>query len=593
MKKSSTSPLNSRTTTSSATATRYCAVYTRKSSEEGLEQSFNSLDAQREACEAYVLSQKAEGWVVLPKTYDDGGFSGGNIERPGLQQLMSDIVAKKVHIIVVYKVDRLTRSLADFAKLVELFDAYGVSFVSITQQFNTTTSMGRLTLNVLLSFAQFEREVTGERIRDKIAASKAKGMWMGGMPPVGYGIKDKTLIIEEHSAQMIRDIYQLYLTLGNVRLLKVELDKRGWLTPARISKRQGHSGGRPFCRGHLYRILSNPIYTGKVAYKDNIYTGQHTAIIKDALWSEVQAKLASNYHHHHLRVSSKSPGLLAGLLFDDEGERLTSVQSNKLNRRYHYYVSQRIIREGKAQAPDALRLPGQALEEIVITRLHHLLTSRTELFGWLNAHGLKDVHAIEAVLSTAASVADVFKNDSSATQTSDLISPLQNLTERIVVRAHEVEITLKLGGLIEEAKVVSHAPASAWECCDWVRLRYQVLLPIQIKRSGLKVLMIVQSPDYQPKGNVDTRLVKLLSRAHQWFNQLSTGRVRSVKELGEQEKLSASHVSRVILVAFLSPDIVRDILDGKHPPSLTSDKLMRSLPLPINWSEQKQALGYR
>ena len=593
MKKSSSSPLNSRTATSSATTTRYCAIYTRKSSEEGLEQSFNSLDAQREACEAYVLSQKAEGWVVLPKAYDDGGFSGGNIERPGLQQLMSDIVAKKVHIIVVYKVDRLTRSLADFAKLVELFDAYGVSFVSITQQFNTTTSMGRLTLNVLLSFAQFEREVTGERIRDKIATSKAKGMWMGGVPPVGYQAQDKTLVIDEHSAEMIRDIYQLYLKLGNVRSLKTELDKRGWTTPERISRRQGQSGGRPFCRGHLYRIVSNPLYTGKVVHKGNTYAGQHTAIIEDTLWNEVQVKLAGNHHGHRLRVSSKSPGLLAGLLFDDEGERLTSVQSNKLNRRYHYYVSQRIIREGKAQAPEALRIPGQELEEVVIRKLHHFLTSRAELFRLLNDQGLKDVHAVDTVLSTAAAIADVLNTDNTATPASEVISALQNLTERIVVRAHEVEITLKIGDLIEQAKVLSHAPASAWECCDWENLRHQVLLPIQIKRSGLNVRMIVQSPDYQQKGNIDTRLVKLLSRAHHWFNKLSTGKVRSIKELGEQEKLSASHVSRVMLVAFLSPDIVRDILDGKHPPSLTSDKLMRSLPLPINWSEQKQALGYR
>ena len=236
-----------------------CAIYTRKSSEEGLEQGFNSLDAQREACEAFILSQKAQGWKATG-AYDDGGYSGGNVERPGLQRLLADIKAQRVRVIVVYKVDRLTRSLADFAKLVELFDAHGVSFVSVTQQFNTTSSMGRLTLNVLLSFAQFEREVTGERIRDKIAASKRKGMWMGGFSPLGYVPHERSLTIDEPQAARVREIFQRYLDLGSVGRLQAELDERGWTTPVRQGRRPG--GGRPFSRGHLYRILANPIYIG-------------------------------------------------------------------------------------------------------------------------------------------------------------------------------------------------------------------------------------------------------------------------------------------------------------------------------------------
>ena len=614
------SPANSRATTYSAIPTRYCAIYTRKSSEEGLEQSFNSLDAQREACEAYVLSQKAEGWVALPQMYNDGGFSGGNIERPGLKQLMCDIEAKKVQTVVVYKVDRLTRSLADFAKLVELFDAYGVSFVSITQQFNTTSSMGRLTLNVLLSFAQFEREVTGERIRDKIAASKAKGMWMGGMPAVGYCVQDKTLIIDIDSAQLVRDIYKLYLEMGNVRLLKAELDKRGWLTPERISRGLGQSGGLPFYRGHLYRILSNPVYIGKVVHKDNSYDGQHAAIIDDALWNEVQAKLKSNSIGHRSRVSCKAPGLLAGLLFDEAGERFSSVQSNKAtlkpdeekttgkkqnnadadanykaekhHRRYHYYISQRLIREGKSQAADGLRIPAQELEQVIIKRLHHFLTQSTELFKLVDGHGLTDTYAIDAVLKTAVKLAEVLNAENFVTLPADLIVTLQSLTERIIIRAHEVEITIKFDKLIAEAKGKSHAPASVWEYFDWGNLRYTITLPVTLKRSGLNVRLTVQAQEYEIKRNADVRMVKLLSRADHYFNLLTAGKVSSFKEIGILEKLSSSHVSRVTLLAFLSPEIVKGILEGRHPPSLTSDSLMKSLPLPTDWAEQKQVLGF-
>ena len=271
-----------------------CAIYTRKSSEEGLEQDFNSLDAQREACAAYILSQKAMGWVARKDTYDDGGFSGGSTERPGIQKLLTDIETGKVKVVVVYKVDRLTRSLADFAKMVELFDAHGVSFVSVTQQFNTTSSMGRLTLNVLLSFAQFEREVTGERIRDKIAASKRKGMWMGGIPPVGYTPHERTLVIDEPQAARVREIFRLYLELNCVRLLGKQLKERNWLTPPRNIKRQGAGGNRPYSRGHLYRLLRNPIYIGRVPHRGESYEGNHPAIIDQVTWDTVQQRLEDN-----------------------------------------------------------------------------------------------------------------------------------------------------------------------------------------------------------------------------------------------------------------------------------------------------------
>src|ERR1700739_4056778 len=268
-----------------------CAIYTRKSSEEGLEQEFNSLDAQREACQAYIVSQRHEGWTALAARYDDGGYSGGSMERPALQRLLGDIRARKIEIVVVYKVDRLTRSLADFAKIVEIFDAQGVSFVSVTQAFNTTSSMGRLTLNVLLSFAQFEREVTGERIRDKIAASKKKGMWMGGQPALGYDVKERKLVVNEPEAATVRAIFRRYLELGSVRALRDDLSARGFVSKRRVAADGSPYGGQRFSRGALYLMLKNPLYRGQIVHKDKTFLGEHAAIVDEELWAKVQSLL--------------------------------------------------------------------------------------------------------------------------------------------------------------------------------------------------------------------------------------------------------------------------------------------------------------
>src|SRR5271163_228570 len=298
---------------------RRCAIYTRKSSEEGLEQEFNSLAAQREACEAFICSQRHEGWVLARNHYDDGGFSGGNLERPALQRLLDDIRVGRIDIVVVYKVDRLTRSLADFARLVELFDAQSVSFVSVTQQFNTTSSMGRLTLNVLLSFAQFEREVTGERIRDKIAASKKKGMWMGGNVPLGYDANERTLVINPAEAETVRRIFVLYRELGCVRRVKEEADRLGLRTKCSTTANGTERNGKPFSRGHLYGLLANPIYTGRIAHKGRLYPGQHPALIDDETWTAVQRQLAAHAHDHRRSAKAAEPSLLAGLLVDARG----------------------------------------------------------------------------------------------------------------------------------------------------------------------------------------------------------------------------------------------------------------------------------
>src|SRR5438128_2292760 len=296
-----------------------CAIYTRKSSEEGLEQEFNSLHAQREACEAFIKSQRHEGWSCLPQAYDDGGRSGGNLERPALQQLLADIREGKVDVVVVYKIDRLTRSLADFAKIVEVFDAKGVSFVSVTQQFNTTTSMGRLTLNVLLSFAQFERELAGERVRDKIAASKKKGMWMGGVAPLGYEVRERKLVVIEGGAETVRHIFRRYAALGSVRLLKEELDAAGIRSKQWTSTAGRSWGGKPFARGALYLMLQNRIYRGEIVHNQESHLGEHKPIIDQPLWDVVQTQLAGNAAQHNDCGKTRQPSLLAGMLFDRDG----------------------------------------------------------------------------------------------------------------------------------------------------------------------------------------------------------------------------------------------------------------------------------
>ncbi|MCS3521071.1 recombinase family protein [Bradyrhizobium elkanii] len=298
---------------------RRCAIYTRKSSEEGLEQDFNSLHAQRDACEAYINSQRHDGWTALSTVYDDGGYSGGSMDRPALKQLLADVETGSVDIVVVYKVDRLTRSLADFAKIVDVFDAASVSFVSVTQQFNTTSSMGRLTLNVLLSFAQFERELTGERIRDKITASKKKGMWMGGWVPLGYDRMDRTLKVNDLEAQTVRTVFDLFLKFKNVRNVQNELARLNLRTKPYSIQRGRAIGNLPFARGHIYKILSNPLYLGEIVHKGARHPGQHPALISPTTWDAVQAQLSANGHRRRSRSNAKSPNLLIGLMYDDAG----------------------------------------------------------------------------------------------------------------------------------------------------------------------------------------------------------------------------------------------------------------------------------
>src|SRR5881392_1011450 len=414
-----------------------CAIYTRKSSEEGLEQEFNSLHAQREACEAYIKSQRHEGWACLAQHYDDGGLSGATMDRPALRQLLADIQAGKIDAVVTYKVDRLTRSLADFAKIVEIFDAKGVSFVSVTQQFNTTSSMGRLTLNVLLSFAQFEREVTGERIRDKISASKKKGMWMGGNVPLGYDASERTLVINPAEAETVCRIFALYRELGGVRRVKEEADRLGLRTKRRTTADGAERGGRPFSRGHLYTLLSNPIYTGHIAHKSELHPGQQAALIDDESWSTVRDQLAANTSNHRRRAKAAEPSLLAGLLIDARGERLTPSHAVKKGRRYRYYVSAALITDAGTDRAQGWRLAAQEIEDAVIRVLADALTRPAMLLERFDTAGIPRDQT-SRMLDRATRFAAALKRSPA-----ERAKVVRDLIEKVVIEENAITIRVR------------------------------------------------------------------------------------------------------------------------------------------------------
>jgi site-specific DNA recombinase len=351
-----------------------CAIYTRKSSEEGLEMEFNSLDAQREAALAYIQSQKHEGWLFVGDRYDDGGFSGGTMERPALQRLLRDVESGVIDVIVVYKVDRLSRSLIDFARIVEVLGKHNVSFVSITQQFNTTTSMGRLTLNILLSFAQFEREVIGERIRDKFAASRKKGMWMGGCPPLGYDVRDRKLVVNEIEADLVRLIFARFLRVGSTTKLAQELRRAGHTTKCWTTQDGRHRPGKPIDKSAIYKILSNRIYLGEAVHKGTSHPGEHQAIVDRATWDKVHAILAENTVARANGTRAQTPALLRGLIFAPGGHAMTPSHSRKNGRLYRYYVSTDAIRQGYSECP-VRSVPAAEVEEAVVAQVRHLLRS--------------------------------------------------------------------------------------------------------------------------------------------------------------------------------------------------------------------------
>ena len=557
---------------------RRCAIYTRKSSEEGLEQEFNSLAAQREACEAYIRSQQHEGWVLARNRYDDGGFSGGNLERPAAQRLLTDIRAGRIDIVVVYKVDRLTRSLADFARLVELFDAQSVSFVSVTQQFNTTSSMGRLTLNVLLSFAQFEREVTGERIRDKIAASKKKGMWMGGNVPVGYDASERMLVINPAEAETVRRIFALYRELGCVRRVKEEADRLGLRTKCSTTTNGTERGGKPFSRGHLYTLLSNPIYTGQIAHKGKLHPGQQPALIDDESWSTVRNQLAANTRDHRRRAKAAEASLLAGLLVDDRGERLTPSHAVKKGRRYRYYVSAALITDAGKDRAQGWRLAATEIEEAVIRVLIDALTRPASLVERFGAVSMPS-DQIRKVLSRAARMAAALSG--SPGERAKLV---RELVEKIMVDEKAIIIKLRRGLLLGE-DVSSSASDPANDRA------VELTAAVAFKHRGIETRLVLPGLAQQDRSSrCDPALIKAIARGRAWFEELATGRARSLQELAKRDGISRRYIRRLIGLAFLSPELIGAILQGRQPVALTATRLTE-LDLPLDWTEQQKLLA--
>jgi site-specific DNA recombinase len=526
-----------------------CAIYTRKSSEHGLEQDFNSLDAQREAAEAYIKSQAHEGWRLVKARYDDGGLSGGTLERPALQSLLTDIQSRKVDVVVVYKVDRLTRSLADFAKLVELFEAHGVSFVAVTQQFNTTTSMGRLTLNVLLSFAQFERELAGERIRDKFAASRRKGMWMGGTIPLGYEVKDRKLVVNEEEADRVRLIFRQYLAVGCLAKLRIDLELRGVRSKQRIVTSGRVQGGGWFGRGALYHLLQNRIYRGEVVHKGIAYPGEHKAIVDEELWGAVQAPLADN---RTIRRKSRieTGALLGGLIYDDRGNIMSPTYSVRRGNRYRYYISSALLHDRRPDAGSLARVNADDVERLVVEVLRREL-SRPEL----PADGL------------------------SAGWSAETRTLVRDTVERVVIRSGQVQITRKPAQI---STIV--APDDDGDA----PLVYAAPLPAPRPRARKEI--IVPGGHDRPPRRLNHALILAIARAKSWMRDLCGGKYADTMEIARRFQLSDAHVRRILRFGYLAPDIVEAIVEGRQPRSLTVKRLLQGIP--CVWADQRVAFGF-
>jgi site-specific DNA recombinase len=509
-----------------------CAIYTRVSTDQGLEQDFNSLDAQREASEAYIKSQAHEGWRLIRDEYNDGGYSGGSMDRPALQKLLADVEARRIDVIVVYKVDRLTRSLADFAKLVEMFDKHDVSFVSVTQSFNTTTSMGRLTLNVLLSFAQFEREVTGERIRDKIAASKKKGMWMGGVVPLGYRVEDRALHIVEDHAEIVRSLFRRYLAAGSVVRLKQQLDAEGYRLPVRIDGAGRSTGGGPISRGHIYKILSNQIYIGRIAHKGQAHQGQHKPIVPQDLWDEVQRCLSDcRGAMMAKRTRQASEALLAGKLFDDRGNRMSPSWARKGSKRWRYYVSQAALRGDKSKAGSIVRVSAAALEALVAESI--------------------------VKLSLPGAPTDVRNRVDCVT------------ISRTGIRVHLSEAA--------EAQAGARTVTLPWTPPSPHRKRDIIQGVADGRVSGRPM-----------RANARAILLQALGDAHRWLEELLSNPRQTLESLALQEGKSDRSIRMTLSLAFLAPGIVKAAVEERLPRGYG---LKRLVDLPMAWPDQWRALG--
>jgi DNA invertase Pin-like site-specific DNA recombinase len=559
-----------------------CAIYTRKSSDEGLEQEFNSLDAQREACAAFIVSQRHAGWAALSNMYDDGGFSGGTMERPALLRLLDDVKARRINVVVVYKVDRLTRSLADFAKIVEVLDAHDASFVSVTRQLNTTTSMGRLTLNMLLSFAQFEREIAGERIRDKIAASKAKGMWMGGNVPLGYEVKERKLIVNEAEAKTVRLIFRRYGELGSVTLLREELNRKGIVSKRRRDKSGRCAGGGSFARGALYTMLQNRLYRGEIVHKGTAYPGQHQAIIDAELWQTVEETLAVNRHARAFASRAQEPSLLSGLLIDAHGHRMTPTHAVKSSRRYRYYVSTPLISCRRSALERGRRVPAGEIEGLVRDRLRSFLASPKEISDALAPLDLA-APMQHVVIENSARLAGRWAKMPAV----ELRRLVRSVVEQVTVEDEQIFLQLDRQGIL--SSLMGNAPS---EQLNNGATDDPMVLTIEasLRRAGRGLRLVIGNGTAQ---KTDPALVKLIGRAVAIRNELLSGRDESIDAMARRLGAKRDHLTVLVRLSYLAPNLVRAILEGRHPVALTPKRLAAlSKDLPHSWDDQRQYLGF-
>jgi site-specific DNA recombinase len=552
--------------------TMRAAIYTRVSTDESLGMEFNSLDAQREACAAYITSQRHEGWEEVDTRYDDGGYSGGSMKRPALERLLADVGAGRVDVIVVYKIDRLTRSLADFSRIVDVLDARGASFISITQAFSTTTSMGRLTLNVLLSFAQFEREVGAERVRDKIASSKKKGMWMGGTVPLGYDVQDRKLVVNEEQAETVRTIFARYIALRSVILLEDDLKERGIVSARRISKRGRASGGTAFTRGALYNLLQNVAYIGKVRHRVETYAGQHDAILDADIFDEAQAILTANRADHRHGKGAREPSILTGLLFDEQGQRLTPSHTTKGSKRFRYYVGRSPGRESARR----FRIPAREIERKVIGEVADWISDAHRIEACLST-GEADAVALEALLLTARQCG----GELGRTPPARVRELLLALVQRIHVGEAQLAIDIDpnalfgLGGLAAPAEAL--AAVTLKVPCQLVRRSYEVKLAV--------------TPAGSSSTHIDPSLVKLLVKAHVARAALLAGNGASLADIAKSQGHEPHYFSVLVKLSYLAPDITQVILEGRHPLRLNRQCLARIRKLPAAWQAQRRLIG--
>lgn len=553
-----------------------CAVYARKSSEEGLDQEFNSLDAQREACLAYIASQVGLGWKLVADRYDDGGISGGTMERPALKRLLADITARKVDVVVVYKIDRLTRSLTDFAKIVEVFDGNGVSFVSVTQQFNTTTSMGRLTLNVLLSFAQFEREVTAERIRDKIAASKAKGMWMGGTVPLGYQVESRKLLIKEPEASFVRSLFTRYLELKSVPTLSAEVTRAAMATERQHDATASSDYTRSVGSGMLYKLLSNPIYIGRLKHRQNVYIGEHQPVVDADLFDQAQRLLATQAATPRGSTTHADVHLLTGLLFDDTGDRMSPTHAKAHGNRYRYYISSR-LKGAKRIDSAAWRIPASELDSIAANFITKLLADRSQLVDWIRSYAPSA--DIKQCLDRACNLSHRFANGTPADQR--II--LQNLLHSITLGSEAITFALKASELVTMLAGQPSDVASDSDDQESLDPLKSIKLPVIVKRRGNEMRLVIHGEGQHR--TPDPQLVSLIARAHLYLQHLTRAPDISVNDVANEFGVHRVDVGRILPLAFLAPRFVDQILTGNHPDEMSAKRLARA-DLPLLWSEQ-------